>query len=926
MESILLDCLKWSNKHFLFSNSIFFAERLFAENQSNTNLKQLASVYLKSGRIRQAYEILLGAGPEQYLHPVNRYTFAMCCFRLGKYQDVLQILQPTKTNKQTLKDEASLFLLGLVCKRQNRKKEAEKWFRLSLELNPFLWTAFHELCQMGCKVNPTKIFQKKKITDQLLISLNKDLKNFKNSKYPIINHNYQTQDPNTPNVNSTVNSASISLSNQTPHINQKLFVNMNSNESSTPSTISKFPIKGLNNARRVITFESQKRDTVNVQTPNNQYGEISTISNSEEKFLNETPNTTTKEFLSLLLPTPSSTTTGTGTSTGTNIQRKRNTSNLNSQITPSPSSGFNLETSTTKTSRKDKKRRDIKKKNLKFTNLGDLSSTSEHSTLSSLKTGTGRPKIRKSQRIRERLERQSKQSTFLSFSTTPITTGSKLTNNNSKTDQKQKKKRSDINRLKGPRKKNLRKKQPTNRNSKNTSRKLQKKKKSAKYTEIPKENLGIVSKKTKQSEMCTDSNNENENVNNYFDQIKVIFEQLLNGKRLSGMKALDFFVNLGIAHKSFHSYKCKKAIDHYEKLSKKQKQSPWILSQIGYCNFELSRYQKAYKYFQAVREKARYQVVNMDIYSTVLWQLQKEVELSILSEELILIDRLSPEPWCVVGNCFSLQGDHTTAIKFFERAIQINPNFAYAYTLSGHEYLACENFEKSINCFRMALKVNDRHWNAYAGLGLVYFKQENFELAIEHFKSALHISQNSSVLHCFYSMALYAKNKIFRAVNALNTAIKLDPNNVLAIYKKATILFDTKKYDKSLQILEKLHKSNSKEAGVHLLMGKIYKKKKMWKLAISCFSNAIELDPKANGYLKKEIELIASERENVEDDSSDSNSNSNSEPDHDHELSENGNGNGNYQQASPMHLHNDSNSDSDLSENFNSNSEEELDF
>ncbi|KAJ6238205.1 cell division cycle protein 27 [Anaeramoeba flamelloides] len=919
MESILLDCLKWSNNHFLFSNSIFFAERLFAENQSNTNLKQLASVYLKSGRIRQAYEILLGAGPEQYLHPANRYIFAMCCFRLGKYQDVLQILQPTKTNKQTLTDEASLFLLGLVCKRQNRKKEAEKWFRLSLELNPFLWAAFHELCQMGCKVNPTKIFQKKKITDQLLISLNKDLKNFKNSKYPIINTNHQTLDPKTPNVNNTVNSTNISLSNQTPQINQKLFVNMNSNESSTPSTISKFPIKGLDNARRVITFESQKRDTVNVQTPNNQYGEISTISNSEEKFLNETPNTATKEFLSLLLPTPSSTVTGTGTSTSTdtNIQRGRNTSNLNSQITPSPSSGFNLEMSTTKTTRKGKKRRDLRKKNLKFTNLGELSSTSEHSTLSSLKTGTGRPKIRKSQRIRDRLERQPEQSTFLSFSTTPITTGSKLTSSNLKTDQKKKKKRSEINRLKGPRKKNLRKKQPTNQKSKNTTRKISKKKKSTQYTKIPKENLGVVSKKTNHLGMGT-NNNENGNVDNYFDQAKVIFDQMINGKRLSGLKALNFFVNLGIAHKSFHSYQCKKAIDHYEKLPKRQRQSPWILSQLGYCNFELSRYQKAYKYFQAVRERARYQVVNMDIYSTVLWQLQKEVELSILSEELILIDRLSPEPWCVVGNCFSLQGDHTTAIKFFERAIQINPNFAYAYTLSGHEYLACENFEKSINCFRMALKVSDRHWNAYAGLGLVYFKQEKFELAIEHFKSALQISQNSSVLYCFYSMALYAKNKIFRAVNALNTAIKLDPNNVLAIYKKATILFDTNKYDKSLQILEKLHKSNSKEAGVHLLMGKIYKKKKMWKLAISCFSNAIELDPKANGYLKKEIELIASECENVENESSDSVSNSDSE------LSENENSN--YQQVSPTHLHTDSNTGSDLSENFNSNSEHELDF
>lgn len=42
-----------------------------------------------------------------------------------------------------------------------------------------------------------------------------------------------------------------------------------------------------------------------------------------------------------------------------------------------------------------------------------------------------------------------------------------------------------------------------------------------------------------------------------------------------------------------------------------------------------------------------------------------------------------------MGNCYSLQKDHETALKNFQRAVQLNPRFAYAHTLCGHEYALC---------------------------------------------------------------------------------------------------------------------------------------------------------------------------------------------------------------------------------------------
>lgn len=50
----------------------------------------------------------------------------------------------------------------------------------------------------------------------------------------------------------------------------------------------------------------------------------------------------------------------------------------------------------------------------------------------------------------------------------------------------------------------------------------------------------------------------------------------------------------------------------------------------------------------------------------------------------------------MLGNFCSLQKDHESAVELFQRAIQLDPTFAYGYTLAGHEYFASEDYDKSL--------------------------------------------------------------------------------------------------------------------------------------------------------------------------------------------------------------------------------------
>ncbi|XP_028778049.1 cell division cycle protein 27 homolog B isoform X2 [Neltuma alba] len=203
---------------------------------------------------------------------------------------------------------------------------------------------------------------------------------------------------------------------------------------------------------------------------------------------------------------------------------------------------------------------------------------------------------------------------------------------------------------------------------------------------------------------------------------------------------------LGEGYRLACLYRCQDALETYMKLPHKHYNTGWVLSQVGKAYFELVDYLEADQAFRHARQITPYSLEGMDIYSTVLYHLKEDMKLSYLAQELISTDRLAPQSWCAMGNCYSLQKDHETALKNFQRAVQLNPRFAYAHTLCGHEYVALEDFENGIKCYQSALSVDSRHYNAWYGLGMIYLRQEKFEFSEHHFRMAFQINPRSSVI------------------------------------------------------------------------------------------------------------------------------------------------------------------------------------
>lgn len=156
-----------------------------------------------------------------------------------------------------------------------------------------------------------------------------------------------------------------------------------------------------------------------------------------------------------------------------------------------------------------------------------------------------------------------------------------------------------------------------------------------------------------------------------------------------------------------------------------------------------------------------------------------------------------------------------------------------------------EDFENGIKSYQSALRVNARHYNSWYGLGMIYLRQEKFEFSEHHFRMAFHINPRSSVIMSYLGTALHALKRSDEALAIMERAILADKKNPLPMYQKANILVSLENFDEALEALEELKEYAPRESSVYALMGRIYKRSKMYDKAMLHYGLALDLKPPA---------------------------------------------------------------------------------
>ncbi|TRX90757.1 hypothetical protein FHL15_008336 [Xylaria flabelliformis] len=319
---------------------------------------------------------------------------------------------------------------------------------------------------------------------------------------------------------------------------------------------------------------------------------------------------------------------------------------------------------------------------------------------------------------------------------------------------------------------------------------------------------------------------------------------------------IELLKKIGSGYLALSQYRSTDALTTYMSLPRAQQDTPWVMSQVGRAYYEQASYAEAEKYYRRLRILAPTRLEDMEVYSTILWFLKRETDLSFLAHELVDQSWHSPQAWCALGNAWSLARDHEQALRCFKRATQLNPKFAYAFTLQGHEHVSNEEYEKALTAYRLAISADRRHYNAYYGIGRVYEKLGSYDKAYTHFHSASIINPTNAVLICCIGNVLEKQRQIVQALQYFTKATELAPHAAQTRYKKARALLALNQLDAAQRELEILKTLAPDEATVHFLLGKLYKTLNDKGSAVRHFTIALNLDPKASQQIKEAIESL----------------------------------------------------------------------
>ncbi len=188
---------------------------------------------------------------------------------------------------------------------------------------------------------------------------------------------------------------------------------------------------------------------------------------------------------------------------------------------------------------------------------------------------------------------------------------------------------------------------------------------------------------------------------------------------------------------------------------------------------------------------------------------------------------------------------------------------AYDYYLKGLNYFnrfliqhSENDYKSAVFAYKEALKIDTDYPSALTGLAGIYFEKNLSTNIIEGqwvdsvmllCNNALEVSPDHAAAYHWRGRIFWLKGQYVRAINNLEKAIDLDPNNSLAMYHLAQVYINRKdqfgQYDRGLYLLKKAASFERNEDLLHYIyvgIGKTYASLEMYEDARKFFRKAME--------------------------------------------------------------------------------------
>lgn len=202
----------------------------------------------------------------------------------------------------------------------------------------------------------------------------------------------------------------------------------------------------------------------------------------------------------------------------------------------------------------------------------------------------------------------------------------------------------------------------------------------------------------------------------------------------------------------FRKYKYSEARDYVERAISKEPQNDVFLFNYGFILKESGEKLKAKAAFEQALEINSNNIEALLGLGRLLTELGDYDSCRELFQKAIDIKPDYYAPYASMGISY-YKTSTTEAIKWFDKALEINPNADDVYSLKGYALNILGNTEEAEKSLRKAIELREDHAEYHQNLGNVLMVQAKIPEALEHCQKSIELNPNSSL--AFSNLLLY---------------------------------------------------------------------------------------------------------------------------------------------------------------------------
>ena len=216
-----------------------------------------------------------------------------------------------------------------------------------------------------------------------------------------------------------------------------------------------------------------------------------------------------------------------------------------------------------------------------------------------------------------------------------------------------------------------------------------------------------------------------------------------------------------------------------------------------------------------------------------------------MAEQVLALERNEPSIYLALGRIAMLRLRMAEAEAHFNRALDVDPDFAAAYVTLGNLYALTSGPRRALEYFQRAIEMDPGTAgpNAWCAIGQMHLGRLELDRAREAFDNALAIDKLNGQAHSGLAMVLIEQNRLEEAEAQMEAAMRFHPNDVLALATLAGLHNKKEEYEQAIALARRALGINARSLRALNALGSALQSTGDLDGAAEALDTALELNP-----------------------------------------------------------------------------------